>query len=304
MDFDIINDDVWVFLSHSHKDYDKVIQVRNLLEKRNIRPIMFFLKCLEDDTEVDALIKREIDSRHRFILCDSKNAKESNWVQEEVKYIKEEKNRSYETIDLDNMSIEEIDNKLQEFEKRLSICYIYTSDRTMDYNILVGEAINYGFRIKSLCVDEIKYSDIVDVIKDFLNVCYVCLIINDSIVQNIAVPISELGKESKRLIFMKRNERNMFTRIVNSLNFEQAMDLSQYAWGQAKVDLLEQAIYNGGTPSMQFILANIYEKGLYGIKKDLYEALSIYEDMLHSDGIATNNHIDRVHKLIEESEHS
>lgn len=128
MDFDIINEDVWVFLSHSHKNYNKVIQVRNLLEKRNIRPIMFFLKCLEDDTEVDALIKREIDSRHRFILCDSKNAKKSNWVQEEVKYIKEEKNRSYETIDLDNMSIEEIDNKLHEFEKRLSI-YIQATER-------------------------------------------------------------------------------------------------------------------------------------------------------------------------------
>lgn len=47
MDFDIINEDVWVFLSHSHKDYDKVIQVRNLLEKRNIRPIMFFLNVLK-----------------------------------------------------------------------------------------------------------------------------------------------------------------------------------------------------------------------------------------------------------------
>ena len=115
--------------------------------------------------------------------------------------------------------------------------------------------------------------------------------------------ISELGKESKRLLFMKRNERNMFARIVNTLNFEQAMDLSQYAWGQAKVDLLEQAIYNGGTPPMQFILANIYEKGLYGINKDLHKALGIYEDMLHSDGIATYNHIDRVRKLIEESEH-
>lgn len=96
----------------------------------------------------------------------------------------------------------------------------------------------------------------------------------------------------------------MFTRIVNSLNFEQAMDLSQYAWGQAKVDLLERAIYNGGTPTMQFILANIYENRLYGIKKDLHEALSIYEDMLHFDGIAISNHIDRVRKLIEESEHS
>lgn len=304
MDFDIINEDVWVFLSHSHKDYDKVIQVRNLLEKRNIRPIMFFLKCLEDDTEVDALIKREIDSRHRFILCDSKNAKESNWVQEEVKYIKEEKNRSYETIDLDNMSIEDIDNKLQEFEKRLSICSIYTSDRIKEHNSLVGEAINYGFRIKSLCVDKVKDTDIVSTIKDLLSMCYVCLIINDYTVQNIAVPISELGEDSKRLLFMKRNEKNIFARIVSSINYEQAMDLSHYAWGQAKVDLLENAIYNGGTPSMQFVLANIYEKGLYGIKKDLHEALGIYEDMLHYDGIATYNHIDRVRKLIEESEHS
>ena len=174
----------------------------------------------------------------------------------------------------------------------------------MDYNSLVRETIDYGFRIKSLCVDKIKYLALVNVIKDLLNVCYVCLIVDDSIVQNIAVPISELGEESKRLLFMRRNERNMFARIVNSLNFEQAMDLSQYAWGQAKVDLLERAIYNGGTPTMQFILANICENGLYGIKKDLHEALSIYEDMLHFDGIATSNHIDRVRKLIEESEHS
>lgn len=31
--------------------------------------------------------------------------------------------------------------------------------------------------------------------------------------------------------------------------------------------------------------------------------MDIYEDMLHSDGIATYNHIDRVPKLIEKSEY-
>lgn len=66
----------------------------------------------------------------------------------------------------------------------------------------------------------------------------------------------------------------------------------------------EQAIYNGRSTIYAIYISKHFEKGLYGIKKDLYEALGIYEDMLHSDGIATNDHIIRVHKLIEESEHS
>ena len=60
---------IWVFLSHSSKDYDKVCLVRNELEKYNFRPLMFFLKCLDDDKynkEVENLIFREIDSRSRF----------------------------------------------------------------------------------------------------------------------------------------------------------------------------------------------------------------------------------------------
>ncbi len=44
IDLQIINDNVWVCLSHSHNDYDKVIQVRNMLEKRKFKPLMFFLK--------------------------------------------------------------------------------------------------------------------------------------------------------------------------------------------------------------------------------------------------------------------
>lgn len=283
-----------VFLSHSHKDYDKVIQVRNLLEKRNIRPIMFFLKCLEHDTEVDNLIKREIDCRHRFILCDSKNAQESKWVQTEINYIKNEKNRSYETINLDSMSIEEIDKKLQEFEKRLSMFYIYTHDRVSDYERLLKDSIEYGFRIKSVCIDNFDMCDTIELIKENLKDSYVCLLVNKIAVQNLAIPISEFGKDCERLLFIQPNENNLFQKIINTLDFDQAMYMSTYAWGHAKVELLEYAIYNGGTPPMQFILANIYENGLYGIKQDLYQALGIYEDMLHSDGIATYNHIDRV----------
>ena len=45
------NEDIWVFLSHSNKDYEKVRIVRNLLEDQHFRPIMFFLCCMEDHKE-------------------------------------------------------------------------------------------------------------------------------------------------------------------------------------------------------------------------------------------------------------
>ena len=40
---------IFVFLSHSHHDYEKVRMVRDLLEKEGFRPLMFFLKCLEKE---------------------------------------------------------------------------------------------------------------------------------------------------------------------------------------------------------------------------------------------------------------
>ena len=68
------SNEVWVFLSHSNKDYEKVRRIRNLLEDQSFRPLMFFLCCLEDDQEIDDLIKREIDHRTRFIYGSSDNA--------------------------------------------------------------------------------------------------------------------------------------------------------------------------------------------------------------------------------------
>lgn len=52
-----LNNEIWVFLSHSNKDYEKVRQVRNMLEEMSLRPLMFFLHCLNDDDEIDTLIK-------------------------------------------------------------------------------------------------------------------------------------------------------------------------------------------------------------------------------------------------------
>lgn len=120
------SNEIWVFLSHSNKDYEKVRQVRNLLEEQSLRPLMFFLHCLNDDDEIDSLIKREIDCRTRFILCDSENARKSHWVQKEVEYIKSQ-NRICETIDL-SKSLDEIMSTLQDFINKTKIFISYNRE--------------------------------------------------------------------------------------------------------------------------------------------------------------------------------
>src|SRR5687768_15897528 len=94
----------WIFPSHSTKDFVKVAGLRNGLESQGHRPLMFFLKCLGDDCEIDSLIRREIDARTWFILCQSANAKLSRWVQSEVSYVKELAKKSpkvYTEVDLE-----------------------------------------------------------------------------------------------------------------------------------------------------------------------------------------------------------
>lgn len=112
----------WVFISHSNKDFEKIIPVRNKLEAMQYKPLLFFLKCLEDDNEIFELIKREIKSRDRFILCDSKNSRNSEWVQKEVDFIKSLR-RPYEIVDLEDTE-ERINESIRRFDQR-STMYIY-----------------------------------------------------------------------------------------------------------------------------------------------------------------------------------
>jgi hypothetical protein len=75
--------------------------VRNAIETANGEPILFFLKCLSDHDEIDELVKREIQARNFFLLCDSSNAKLSKWVQDEIAHVKSLQTRKIEIIDLD-----------------------------------------------------------------------------------------------------------------------------------------------------------------------------------------------------------
>jgi len=98
------NENKYIFISHSHADLAKVRLVRNTFEDRGYEPILFYLHSLSDENEITDLIKREIDARYWFCLCDSQNARKSRWVQSELNYVKEQGKRTLETIDLDMIS--------------------------------------------------------------------------------------------------------------------------------------------------------------------------------------------------------
>lgn len=91
-----------IFLSHSHKDIEKVRKLRDILEFLDCEPLMFYLKCLdEDEDELDEFIMREIKARNIFIYCRSENAEQSAWVQKELSYIKSLDSKRLYTVDID-----------------------------------------------------------------------------------------------------------------------------------------------------------------------------------------------------------
>lgn len=114
----------WIFLSHSTRDWDEVRQIRNMLEEKGHRPLVFFLKCLTEHTELDELIRREIQARTWFLLCDSENARESSWVQAEVEYIKKLPGKYHEQINL-NGPIDAQIERLDRLCKRVTVFLSY-----------------------------------------------------------------------------------------------------------------------------------------------------------------------------------
>jgi hypothetical protein len=117
-----MSEGAWIFLSHSHQDFDRVSGVRDFLEARRHHPLMFFLKCLNDDHEIDDLIRREIEARSWFILCNSNNARKSKWVQDEVQIIRglQATSHTYTEIDLDDPRLD-LESALFTFTRRASV---------------------------------------------------------------------------------------------------------------------------------------------------------------------------------------
>ena len=137
----------WVFLSHSHKDLAKVREIRDELERKGHNPLIFFLKCLEDDgQELPDLLRREIGARTWFILCDSPNARASKWVQEEVQMIKSLEGKVFEVVDLSKDLQREL-HKLTEISKRATIFLSYARPDADDARRIGTALTRADFRV-------------------------------------------------------------------------------------------------------------------------------------------------------------
>lgn len=139
--------EIWIFLSHSSEDFGKVRLIRNYLEEKSFRPLMFYLKCLESDDEIYDLITREIDVRTRFILCDSENAQNSYWVQREMDYItSRDPKRSYQVLDL-SKPMETLVKELDAYTNQMNVFISCSSKYGKLYKEVYDRLSKYDLRV-------------------------------------------------------------------------------------------------------------------------------------------------------------
>jgi len=172
MDNNLQEKGAWIFLSHSHKDLYTIRKVRNEFERLGHNPIMFFLKCLDDDVEVDNLVKREIDARNWFVLCDSENSRNSLWVKTEVEYIKSLPDKKFYTINLEENWLNQL-SEIHEISKELTV---FISHHHKDYQIaelFYNELIKHEFAVflaqKSIKIGEPYAAVIRDSVSNLFN---------------------------------------------------------------------------------------------------------------------------------------
>jgi len=114
----------WIFVSHSTKDILTVRAVRNALEEMGHYPILFFLKSVSEESELDGLLRREIEARNWFLLCDSVHARASRWVQQEREMIKSLPDKVYREVNL-NLPLQPRMDVLRELSELATVFISY-----------------------------------------------------------------------------------------------------------------------------------------------------------------------------------
>ncbi len=92
---------------------------------------MFFLKCLDDDSEVDGLIRREIAARDWFIFCESENSRASRWVQGEIQIVRSLEGKVFETVDLSAQLMTQIQQATPLIKRATVFLSYHISDRSI-----------------------------------------------------------------------------------------------------------------------------------------------------------------------------
>ena len=146
-------DKITIFLSHSHKDQDKVRKIRDVLESLECEPLIFFLKCLDDkNSELEKFIKDEIQARNIFVYCKSKNAESSEWVQKEVEYLKSLDGKRFYTIDIENdfsLGLISFLQTIAQILKHNRAFISYSNHDKKTVNILIECLKNNGYQVQN-----------------------------------------------------------------------------------------------------------------------------------------------------------
>ena len=87
-----IQDGKRLFISYTHKDESLVLKIRNRFKLSNLR-IWIDEESIKPAEEINEAIKRAIDSADYFLLFDSDNSRESEYVNKEIEYALENYSR-------------------------------------------------------------------------------------------------------------------------------------------------------------------------------------------------------------------
>jgi len=100
-------------------------EVRNCLEEYGAAPLLFHLISLTKPEEFWPLIEREIAARNFFLLCDSKNARGSEWVSRKREAIRKYSATKPIRVGRTDLDTPEIDRAgLQKFVKNTKVFFI------------------------------------------------------------------------------------------------------------------------------------------------------------------------------------
>ena len=285
------NNAIWVFLSHSYKDFEQVRILRNLLEEDGFRPIMLYLRSKEDVSkaeELRQLIFDEIDHRNRFIYCKSSNAEASEWVGLEVEYIKS-KDRIFETIDIEQSETEIIE-QLNDFRKKSNIFISYhLRDDSELAKSIANRLKKYEFNVWidfEDIPDELFLNQYTNALLDTVNNGYVITLLNDQILNSNSWMRAEVitalnkGIHPEQSIIPVIKESSLWNKIVDDVELESLckinpIDSSGLEPEKRSDYIVDEIIKRVMTPGVILSHAQNFESGFYG-HPDIEEAKKLY----------------------------
>ncbi len=285
------NNAIWVFLSHSNKDFEQVRILRNILEENGFRPIMLYLRCKEDSSKIEELrqlIFDEIDHRNRFIYCKSPNAEGSRWVDEEIQYIKS-KDRIFETIDIEQ-SEEGIVKQLNDFRKKSNIFISYQRDDIELAKSIANRLKKYEFNVfidfEDIQAGELFHNQISNALLNAVNNGYVITLLNDRIlnpnswVRDEVITALHKGIHTEQSIIPVIKDSLLWNKLSDDVELEslcgiKPIDSSGLDSEKRSDYIVDEIIKRIMPPGAILSHARNFESGFYG-HPDIEEAKKLY----------------------------